>query len=215
MSMPYTATLGPKRLVSPCTSMARLSERADIDGLSGVEGQAARRARFDLEDQLLAVADREDHGRGELLLGGDEADGRGQVLGATVAMDGDLPAELHLRELRLRHEEAHIDIGGWKDRDHRRHRRRIFTGAEEDVLDSTFGARDDDALGELIGRTRQRRARLGFGRVDLRDEGGRGVVSRLRLVERLLRGGARAQQALLPRELLRGEIEARARLSHL
>src|SRR5579862_3969729 len=80
------------------------SERPDIDGLSGVEGQAARRARLDLEDQLLAVADGEDHGRGELFLGCDEADGGGQVLGAAVAMDGDLPAELHFRELRLGHE---------------------------------------------------------------------------------------------------------------
>ena len=102
---------------------------------------------------------------------------------------------MDFRELALRHEEAHIDVFGRQDQNHRRHRRGVFSLAEIDVLHASRGARHDFALRKLIGAIGESGARLTF----------RGaVVTGFRQIVTLFAGGVRTQQALLTHQLFLG-----------
>src|SRR6185312_16863000 len=108
-----------------------MSERPNLNRLSGVEFHAARHARLQLEDKLGAAVFAEDDGRGELLLLRNETDLRRHGL-AAVTGDAHLLADMHSGELRLRHEETHIDVLRRKDGKNRCRSRHIFSGAEID-----------------------------------------------------------------------------------
>src|ERR1043165_4981685 len=71
ISTSSTASLRPKRLVRPCTSIASdtaMSQWPHFDRLSRIEWQPARCARLHLEHQFFAVADGKNDWRRELFL---------------------------------------------------------------------------------------------------------------------------------------------------
>src|SRR5665213_2070765 len=152
--------------------MARLpaiSERMRFDRLTGIYFQSAERACLQLEYKFFAIADAEDHWRRELFLLRDEGDGGVDVAGAAVAGDAHLLAKMDMRELRFGNEETHEDISRWQNGKDRRRRGYIFAIVEIDVFDATLRVCDHATLRELIVGVRERRFRLIFLALKLRD----------------------------------------------
>src|ERR1700674_4910069 len=114
-----TTTLPPKDLVSPSTSTATAPFLASTAGMTDTSGRlqgdghglahaqvrGLLRYCLDAEYQARAFLLAVDDGRGELGLRRDEVHSRHEALRASVAIDGDPVADVHLRQDRLRHEE--------------------------------------------------------------------------------------------------------------
>src|SRR5262245_1967607 len=148
-----TTTLPPKDLVSPSTSTATASFIASAAGMAHTRRLLQRngygladthiawplRNRLDPEHQTRTFLQAVDDGWGELGLRRYEVHPRRQVRRATVAVDHDLVANVHLRQDRLRQKEAHSDVLGRQERHDRPAGRHHLADAEVDLLN---GARD-------------------------------------------------------------------------
>src|SRR5262245_29469249 len=145
-----TTTLPPKDLVSPSTSTATASFIASAAGMAHTRRLLQRngygladthiawplRNRLDPEHQTRTLLQTVDDGWGELGLRRYEVHPRRQVRRATVAVDHDLVANVHLRQERLRHKEAHSDVLGRQERHDRPAGRHHFADPEVDFLNA-------------------------------------------------------------------------------
>ena len=86
----------------------------DVHRHAGPDRTGRRKARFDQENELLALVERVDHGRRELRFARNEADGGGQWLFAAgpVAAHMHARANRKLRQHGFRREEAHLHVRG-------------------------------------------------------------------------------------------------------
>ena len=96
-------------------------------GWPGLSLQAARGTRLELEDELLAIGDGEDHRRREFLLLRDEGDGGRQVLGAAVAADAHASdPSSHAENSFSGTKKRTNTFSRRQQRDHRRRGRNVF-----------------------------------------------------------------------------------------
>src|SRR5579871_419885 len=145
MSTWSTATLAPKRLVSPFTSIARGAaiatlQRPDVDRLAGMDRRAAFGTCLHFVHEFFAVADAEDHRRGIFLLAGDEGD---CCFHGLAAVAGNLHpiAQMHMRELRLRDEETDVHICRWQNGNDRSRGGHVFPRPVINILHRAIGER--------------------------------------------------------------------------